>query len=302
MLQSLLCFLLAFQSGEAEVDFLVIEIGGKGPKALVISHDFRVIDTKSENASPLKGMAHGLMTELAMQDCLNATTSLISEMKENLRKKDRKFEMMLVASSSVSSAKNFASFKSTMENHLNVKIESVTADEEAGFIFSTIVPQRMRHDAMALDIGSGNARVAWLDEGLLKQITIPIGTVVATNMGSTTKDLALEIQGLLPPSPNVKGKQLHLYGGIAWALKSFDQNEKSIMNLEKIKALDLKANLNPDVAKVFNYENLYAGRILLLELLKWTGSDLCAVEFVNQPGSWVVEWLKKRKIPKRLEK
>lgn len=295
MLQSLLCLLFAFQGGEAECDFFVIELGGKGPKALVISHDFRVIDTKSENASPLKGMAHGLMTELAMQDCLNATTSLISEMKENLRKKDRKFEMMLVASSSVSSAKNFASFKSTMENHLNGKIESVTADEEAGLVFSTIVPPNMGQNAMALDIGSGNSRLAFFDEGLLKQITIPVGTVVATNMAaSSTKDLALEIRRLLPPSQNVKGKRLYVTGGIAWALKSLDPNEKSsLINLEKIRALDLKAHLNPDVAKVFTYENLYAGRILLLELLQWT-SDHCAVEFVNQPGSWAVEWLKKK--------
>lgn len=293
MLQSLLCFLLAVQSGES--DFLVVEIAGKGPKAFVISHDFRLIDSKNVSASPLKGMADGLMTEPAMQDCLKATITLAREMAEPLKQKGQNFKVMMVASSSVSVAKNFPSFKSTLEKQMAVKIDSVTADEEASLIFSTIVPPSMRQNGMALDIGSGNSRLAWHQDGLLKQVTIQIGTVVATNMASTSKDLALEIRGLLPSSPNVNGKHLYVVGGIAWAMNSFLNPNDKTMDLRKIRALDFERNkVPPEVVKVFSRENLTAGRVLFFELLRWTSSDLGAVEFVNQPGSWTMEWLKKK--------
>lgn len=285
------CFLVLFQPKELVVPkFCVIEIGGSGPKSFLISENFKIIAKDSISASPLKNIRDGVMNDEAILKSLESTKKLITKLRT------QEVDLFLVASSSISGAKNFENFQTMFQNEFGRKLHSVTSDVEAKLLFTSIFNGNPGDSAL-LDIGSGNTRLSYVTKhGEFKTEAINLGTLTFCDLVKTTSYGSVDIlDRLLPPKPIEKPKKLYVTGGIAWAMTSFlDQMvEGSPEILNKIRNMDLKiTNNHAEVTKVFSIENLHAGRALLLKMIEWTGAEPQAIRFVDKPEGWSTQWLK----------
>ena len=151
-----------------------IEVGGKGPKLMIVTESYKPVFFDSRSASPLKDAVDAIMTERSMTETTVAIESLLA--KAQAFAKENKWQIkneIIVASSSITAQKNYKTLFSQIESSTGLKVLNVTAQEEARLVFHATVPTAKRTDALVVDVGSGNSRLAWVDEDdKLKEIKL----------------------------------------------------------------------------------------------------------------------------------
>ena len=282
-----------------------IEVGGKGPKLMIVTESYKPVFFDSRSASPLKDAVDAIMTERSMTETTVAIESLLA--KAQAFAKENKWQIkneIIVASSSITAQKNYKTLFSQIESSTGLEVLNVTAQEEARLVFHATVPTAKRTDALVVDVGSGNSRLAWVDEDdKLKEITIPLGTVTATNLMQDLDKTVFEnrIRDLVKIPLPIK-QVVYLSGGSAWAMqcliKTPTEGELYIpIDIAKLRALDLTSEYNKisktenKMTRVFTLPNLLAGSHLLFSILDNFPPEQSFI-LVNNPQSWVVHYLK----------
>lgn len=299
-----LAFILALIIFQPSQNIIIaIEVGGRGPKLMLVSESFKPLFMDTQLASPLKDAVDGIMTD----DSMAMTTVAIAElrMKAKTKAKEQGWTIrheLIVASSSITAQKNCKTLFSKIEKATGMKALTVTAQDEARLVFRATIPTAKRTDSLIVDIGSGNARLAWVDEDdKLKELTIPVGTVTATKLQTDLQNEVFQkkIKDLVK-IPIFKKEVIYVTGGIAWALLSLTKAPTELyttIQISEIRALDLIAEYNKiamtenKMTKVFTLPNLIAGSHLFFAILSNFPEDQSFI-FVNNPQSWIVEYLK----------
>jgi Ppx/GppA phosphatase family len=299
----LLLALIIYQPTDVTI---AIEVAGNGPKLIIVDETFKpsFIDTRS--ASPLKDAANGIMNADAMAETTVAIESLLAKAqafaKENTWQINNE---IIVASSSIAAQKNYKTLLSQIESSTGLKVYTVTAQEEARLVFHATVPTAKRTDALVVDFGSGNSRIAYMNEKTIKEHTIPLGTVTATNLMRDLDKTVFEnkIRDLVKISLPKK-QVVYLIGGSAWAMqcliKTPTEGELYIpIDIAKLRALDLTSEYTKilktenKMTRVFTLPNLHAGSQILFSILENFPADQSFI-FVNNPQSWIVEYLREQ--------
>ena len=288
---------------------LAIEVAGKGPKLTIVDENFKpyFIDTRS--ASSLRDMANGIMTDDSMTLTTVAVAELLIKGKEKAKEQNWHIKnTVIVASSSITAQKNYKTLFSQIECATGLKVLSVTAQYEARLIFQATVPAVKRIDSLIVDVGSGNSRLAWVDEDdKLKEITIPLGTVTATNLMQDLDKTVFQnkIRDLVK-IPLPKKQVVYFSGGIAWALQTIIDSPTQLytpIDIAKLRALDLTNEYNKiaktenKMTRVFTLPNLLAGSHLLFSILDNFTEDQRFI-FVNNQQSWMVDYLREQAVNK----
>nr|WP_238553617.1 protein kinase [Fortiea contorta] len=137
-------------------------------------------------------------------------------------------------------------------------VEFISAEEEANFVFSGVVPEWRRKEVVMIDIGSGNTKGAYqksTKQGEDITFSIPLGTKTFTKEISNSqgnadftkaaentklKVLVPQIRDVLQRKPGIQNSpRVYLAGGISWALYTLTrpcQREQIIENLRDEKA------------------------------------------------------------------
>ena len=282
---------------------LAIEVAGKGPKSIIVDEIFKQLFFDSRSASPLKDAVDAIMTERSMTE----TTVAIEELRAKAQAfaKENKWQIkheIIVASSSIAAQKNYKTLLSKIENSTGLKVSNVTTKEEALLTFQAVVPKNEKNDSLIVDVGSGNTRLAWVEEDKFKEITIPLGTVTATNLMNQFGEVGFEskvkdlVKLKLPHT-----KIVYLTGGAAYAMQCLIKppTERELyipIDIAKLRALDLTSEYNKisktenKMTRVFTLPNLLAGSHLLFSILDNFPPEQSFI-FVNNPKSWIVEYL-----------
>jgi len=302
----LLLALIIYQPTDVTI---AIEVAGKGPKLIIVKEKYEPLFIDSASASPLKDAANGIMTNYSMTLTTVAVAELLIKGKEKAKEKNWHIKnQVIVASSSISETKNSKSLFSQIQSSTGEKVCSVTAKEEARLTFQAVVPKNKRNDALIVDVGSGNSRVAWVDEDdKVKEITIPLGTVTATNLMNNLQKAIFELKiKELVKIPLPQKETAYVTGGSAWALQTIINPPTELytpFGTSKVRVLDIQAEYSKlksnqhKISKVFSQENLIAGSNLLLGILD-NFPENQKIIFVNNPESWVIEFLKEQEVNK----
>lgn len=284
---------------------IAIEVGGKGPKLIILDENYTLfIDSRSVN--PLKEAANGIMSADAMAETTVAVLDLVLKAQALTKIKNWQIKkQVIVASSSIASTKNSKSLFSQIETSTSQKVLTVTAQDEARLIFQALVPQNKRNDSVIIDVGSGNSRIAYMNEKTIKEHTIPLGTVTATNLMQDLDKTVFEnkIRDLVK-IPLPKKQVVYLTGGIAFAMqcliKTPTERELYIpIDIAKLRVLDITNEYNKiakteqKITKVFTLPNMLAGNHVLFSILDNFPEEQRFI-FVNNQQSWIVEYLREQ--------
>lgn len=214
-----------------------VEVGSKGAKLLVLRVPVpgpaeRVL-ARTLDPTPLADVEPDGSLSVAG---VRRTTSAVSELVALARDKHAvpDADLLVVGSSGVATAPNRGALADAVHARTGLRMTFLTPDDEATLLFRGLVPPADRPTAMALDVGSGNTRVAaagWAPGVGAWHVlgTCPFGTVSLSSVaerdqlrtvGAVERSLRPRVDALADGHPTLTHhrSKCHLTGGAAWAL------------------------------------------------------------------------------------
>jgi hypothetical protein len=95
-------------------------------------------------------------------------------------------------------------------------VNNVTADEEAKFALRATVPAAFTDNSFMVDIGSGNTKVSWSDNGNLKTLELPGAKYY--EKGTSDQDVYDEVKRQMSKVPEGKRNVGFIIGGVPFTL------------------------------------------------------------------------------------
>jgi serine/threonine protein kinase len=252
----------------------VIEIGSKGVKAEVVqaldqANDagFKYIareeDIDSRNTNPID--------PTTKDDTVKAVTAIMKEMQDRF---SIPCEQILIYGSSgvAKKAPHKDELVKAIQEASGRKMEFISADEEAKYVFDGVVPEWRRNDVITVDIGSGNTKGAFLQgANQYETYEVPVGTGESTiqidnklddksftvKAEEQTKTVVVPaIRQALRQHPKLSNSpRIYLAGGIVWALATLTRpcekeqtiarsKEERVASFTRLRAEDINTFYN----------------------------------------------------------
>lgn len=138
----------------------VVEIGSIGFNAFVIH-----VDKEKRWELIYKDFGVSLVYE-GMTTAADIESGIDKYMKNLFDNAVRKEDVHFIISSGAQKAPNIQNILAALEKK-GFRIYSVNPDEEARFAFLAAVPSPFRRESFVVDIGSGNTKIAWLENSII---------------------------------------------------------------------------------------------------------------------------------------
>jgi hypothetical protein len=218
--------------------FAVIEVGSKGVKGKVVQELAALNEDGSKlqisRKEKLEDRNVTAVDPASKAQVVEAVRGMFSEIQERY---NIPCEQIVIFGSSGLAQK--APHKDVLiqdiQQAIGRKVQFISSDEEAMFVFNGMVPAWRRQEVLLIDIGSGNTKGGFLNSaGKEVPFAVPFGTVTFTKeieklqgaknfylAAQTVKQQTLmpEIQSELQRKPGIESvPRIYLAGGISWAL------------------------------------------------------------------------------------
>lgn len=95
-------------------------------------------------------------------------------------------------------------------------VNEVTADQEGKFALKALLPKAYRANSFTVDIGSGNTKINWFEDGKLKTIECPGAKYFA--IGKTDQEVYNEVVSACNKVPAALRSNCFLIGGVPYML------------------------------------------------------------------------------------
>ena len=313
----LTCFLYSSVLFGAEL-YGAIEIGGKGIKTYIFEQEGKELSLKyrdSINASVQQGIENRHMK----QEMIDTTGMHIFNAYQKLRQEYAIIDshIFIVASSAINKIDNKPSLKNYIFDLTRHVLYFIDEQEESTYGFYGAVPASQWSNALMMDIGGGNTKLAWLGtKDSIEFLEIPLGTVSLTQAieDLNSKELfqkkaSIIIQSELPKLKVIPEKKvLYTSGGIFWAtaylktkgqLNTFtplDTSDFQTLIRQFIPINDTPCNdtTTPScyLLQFYGAHNLIAGAILADTIIQTSHFDSKSIYF-SKDGIWMIGWLRK---------
>jgi hypothetical protein len=99
---------------------------------------------------------------------------------------------------------------------LGYVVTTVTAEQEAKYALKAILPKVYYDNSFMVDLGSGNTKVSWEEEGVLKSTELPGSRY--HEKGMTDEDVYKEAKAKISKVPPEKGDVCFIIGGVPHSL------------------------------------------------------------------------------------
>ncbi|MDI9561669.1 MAG: tetratricopeptide repeat protein, partial [Pseudomonadota bacterium] len=238
-----------------------IEIGSKGVKGMVVEitpmdregfYDLKEIFRHNINTSIISGVAKtGMFSDTAIDETAAAVKKIMDMIVEqaNIKKED----IRIVASSALTYVQNAGSLEAKVNRLTGANMDFAFKDGEVLYGILGAVPNKYENSAMLIDVGSGNTKIGYLEDGGSKTVSaeLPYGTVSfseeakkinpsGANYASTLSGLsANKIKPLLKQEatkkpPILERTPVFMTGGAVWAMATilYPENKESFMHLK----------------------------------------------------------------------
>ncbi len=101
---------------------------------------------------------------------------------------------------------------------MGYQVNTVTATEEGQYAFSALISKTYRTDSFTVDIGSGNTKVSWYENGRIKSLEGPGAKY--DQIPLTKEEVTSQITALVQQVPASSRQQCFIIGGIPFKLAS----------------------------------------------------------------------------------
>lgn len=244
----------------ASVDnYCSVEIGSKGVKARLYrireNAEGYLLGTEeyknNVNTTIVGSMQDGKFSDAAMDETAKAVKGEMDKMLEQ----SPKCKAFVVGSSGVAKASNKDVFAQKVTALTAQAMDFVTPEKEAEYAFLASVPPKYRKDALLIDIGSGNTKLAYRNGDEIKTLEIPYGSVSLKkemqekqNADFSSDDYKKKITALIQPDFRSKAQsqpkllnhtRLYWNGGAAWATATYTYPEFAEEDVVRIQQQDI---------------------------------------------------------------
>jgi exopolyphosphatase/pppGpp-phosphohydrolase len=318
----ILIFVFALSASAQVFSVGAIEIGSRGVKCVGFDinqkedGDFEVMRktySSFNNVSVMSGLQDGNMLSANMSDAATAVAGCKAKL-DTLKVS----KLVIAASSGVCMAKNKDDLKKIVDTASNSDMIFLTSSEEGFYTLISSVGMSKLTTSVLLDVGSGNARISYLqdkDIDSIRNVDIPYGAITLRDASkkfggeyvSTVKNIigtnvlpVIETAKTKSPGISNPFRKVVIVGGSAWAMSSLiAPNQIGKANL-KFTYADVKkfvSSLN-DKKSIQFPENPPAGSISTLSKVADTMSsdDLIAGTNLMQSMLGSIGVLDKREI------
>lgn len=129
-------------------------------------------------------------------------------------------------------------------------VNLVTPDEEAQLAFRATVPSQFADNSFMVDIGSGNTKVSWEENGRLKSLELPGAKYYEKEISDT--DVYNEVKKLISKLPEDKRNMAFILGGVPFTLA-----KQHRVGEERYTVLKDAKGYNPSDKKMESGLNIY---------------------------------------------
>jgi hypothetical protein len=239
--------------------FCSIEVGSKGVKARLYKiredQEGNLIGTseydKNENTSIMEFVQDGKISDAAMDE----NAKVVKAQMDSMLAQSPQCKAFVVGSSGVAKATNKDVLAQKVLALTKLPMDFITPEQEAEYGFLASVPPKYRKDALLIDIGSGNTKLAYRNGDEIKTLEIPYGTtslakemVEKQKADFSTDDYKKKIIALIQPDFRSKAQsqpkllnhtRLYWNGGVAWATATYAYPEFSLEDIVRIQHTDI---------------------------------------------------------------
>lgn len=223
----------------------VVEVGATGFNSFVINMD-------KEKRWEIISKDFG--ESLAYEDLLSTDdirTGLKKYLASMFEKGVNKKNMHFVISSGAQKAPKTATVAAELKK-MGFVVNMVTADKEGKFAFKATVPPSYQDDSFLVDIGSGNTKISWQQDGGLKSIELPGAKYF--DRGTSDEDVYNEVKQALGAIPANKRNVGFIIGGVPFTLAKQSRNGE-----ERYTVLNAPADYKAKDKKMASGLNIYKG-------------------------------------------
>jgi tetratricopeptide (TPR) repeat protein len=270
------------QHAEVARTFSGIEIGAKGVKVLSVElkepleggYVYRSRLRKSENTNLLSELQNGAARPEALEATAKATAAFVRQLQREVGIPTK--DIYVLGSSGASRITNRAALAARVKQLAGVNLEFVNARQEAVDAFLGAVPADAWGTGVAVDIGSGNTKIAYEyrqnDKVEFATIELPFGTVTLTDAVNAKKkpneDFAHALDRVVAESvrPELvrrlklfpvldKRQDFFWVGGAVWAVESLshpDDDSSAFLPLKSEDVQKLQQRLKKSPAEALN--------------------------------------------------
>lgn len=237
----------AFSAAPEDRIIAGVELGSKGAKFLVLqipaNGPAQRVFAKTLDPGPLTDAApDGTISANGMTRVADAVAELSKIARDRFKVPPSK--LVVLGSSGLASAPNHAALAEKVRTRTGCVVKFITTDEEAALVFRGLVAPADRLTTMAMDIGSGNARVC--GEGWFSGIgwwrvsgTVPFGSVTAASADPAKVARLIHSMAKRHPTLTHDRMRCHLTGGAAWALVTLLKPEAADKTTVRITSTDI---------------------------------------------------------------
>lgn len=195
----------------------VVELGASGFNSFIINVDAKK-NWKLDKAEFGSSLVHeNMATE---EDVRSGLKKYIAQMLDyGVVPNDIHFVVSSSAAKSPEVVKIQAGLKS-----LKYVVNTVNATQEGQYALKATLPKVYEGNAFVVDIGSGNTKVSWLENGTMKSIE-SYGSKYYQN-GTNSETVYAAIKAIAAKVPSSKAKTCFIIGGAPFELAKTHRNEK----------------------------------------------------------------------------
>jgi hypothetical protein len=222
----------------------VVEVGATGFNSFVINMDK---EKRWEIVSKDFGESLAYEDLLSTEDIRAGLKKYLASMFE---KGVNKKNMHFVISSGAQKAPKTATVAAELKK-MGFVVNMVTADKEGKFAFKATVPPNYQDDSFLIDIGSGNTKISWQQNGELKTLELPGAKYF--DKGTSDDDVYNQVKNALGAVPANKRNVGFIIGGVPFTLAKQSRNGEeryTVLNApDAYKAKDKKMSSGLNIYK-----------------------------------------------------
>ncbi|MEQ8237687.1 MAG: hypothetical protein RIA69_00670 [Cyclobacteriaceae bacterium] len=221
----------------------LVELGGSGFNSFIIEKD------EADRWKMVKsnyGVSKVLENELDEEAIKKGLAEYVDQMLAQGVKKDFVY---FIQSSTASKDKKVQALD-TILREMGYNVVIVDVAQEAEYAFFSTMPKEFQEEAFVVDIGSGNTKISWLEEGVVVSRDAPGSKYYQRELNDSA--VYNQVYDIVTSVPADKRKKCFMIGGVPFSLASENQEFA-----EQYTVLNEPTSYVTEDAKVFSGLNIY---------------------------------------------